>query len=134
MSNQDRPQPTPRSVAEWISFTIALCLLGTLIGFVIYSWASIQDKPPILQVKLQSDIRQEEKQFYIPFDATNIGGGTVKSVQVIAELSIDGEIIETGQTKIDFLSSGEISSGVFIFSRNPIQGELIVRVASYQLP
>lgn len=58
MSNHNPTQPTPRSVAEWISFTIALCLLGTLIGLVVYSWVSIQDKPPIVKVKLQSDIRQ----------------------------------------------------------------------------
>ena len=137
MSNLDNnnPQATPRSLAEWISFSIALCLLGIVLGLVIYSWVTIQDKPPILVVKeTESDIREAEGQFYIPFEATNSGGGTVQSVEVVAQLLINGQVVETGQTQIDFLSGGEISSGVFVFSHDPSQGELLIRVSSYQLP
>ncbi len=99
MSNldRDRPKATPRSLAEWVSFSIALLV-------------------------------------YVPFEVTNTGGGTVESVEVIAQLTINGQIVETGQTQIDFLSSGEVSSGAFIFNHNPAQGNLSIRVASYKLP
>ncbi|MBZ8178696.1 TIGR02588 family protein, partial [Oscillatoria salina IIICB1] len=30
--------------------------------------------------------------------------------------------------------SGEVQKGAFVFSRDPNEGELIVRVASYKLP
>ena len=136
MSNldRDRPKATPRSLAEWISFSIALFVLSLVVGLVIYSWITVQNQPPTLTVKTRSDVRQAEGQFYVPFEVTNTGGGTVESVQVIAQLTINGQIVETGQTQIDFLSSGEVSSGAFVFNHNPAQGNLSIRVASYKLP
>lgn len=133
-TENEHTQISPRSLAEWISFSIALFVLSIVIGLVIYSGVTIQDRPPILTVTSQSDIRQVEEQFYLTFEVTNSGGGTVESVQVIAELSIEGKVIETGEVQIDFLSAGEVSLGAFIFTHNPTLGELSVRVASYKLP
>jgi uncharacterized protein (TIGR02588 family) len=53
---------------------------------------------------------------------------------VIAELRINGEVEESGEQQIDFLASGEMEEGAFVFSRDPRKGELVVRVASYKLP
>lgn len=58
----------------------------------------------------------------------------MESVQVLAELRIDGEVQETGEQRIDFLTSNEKKTGAFVFRQNPEQGQLILRVASYQLP
>jgi uncharacterized protein (TIGR02588 family) len=55
-------------------------------------------------------------------------------VQIIAELEIDGEVVESGEQQIDFLSGGEAETGAFIFSKNPQQGTLKLRAASYTLP
>jgi uncharacterized protein (TIGR02588 family) len=41
---------------------------------------------------------------------------------------------ESGEQQIDFLASGEKEEGAFVFSRDPRQGELVMRVASYKLP
>jgi len=70
----------------------------------------------------------------VPFTVTNTGGETAESVQIIAELRVNGEVLESGDQQIDFLSSGETQEGAFIFSRNPSQGQLIVRPSSYKLP
>jgi len=70
----------------------------------------------------------------VPFTVTNTGGETAESVQIIAELRVNGEVLESGDQQIDFLSSGETQEGAFIFSRNPTQGQLIVRSSSYKLP
>lgn len=131
--NQDAIE-NQRSSAEWISFSIALILLGVVVSFIVYSWVSQTYKPPILEVDTSADIRQVNQQFYVPFTVTNEGGTTVKSVEVVAELWIDDELKQQGTQQITFLSSGEIQSGAFIFNYNPDSGELIVRVASYQLP
>ncbi|MEC4804167.1 MAG: TIGR02588 family protein [Jaaginema sp. PMC 1079.18] len=123
-----------RSSAEWISFSIALALLGVVVSLIVYSWLSQSYKPPILIVKTSPEFRQVEQQFYVPFTVTNEGGTTVQSVQVIAELWIDNQLQQQGSQEITFLSKGEVQSGAFIFNYDPSQGELIVRVASYQLP
>ena len=52
----------------------------------------------------------------------------------MAELSFNDKVLETGTQQIDFLSRREKRSGEFIFSRDPQQGELKIRVASYKLP
>lgn len=121
--------------AEWISFVIAALIVAVLIGLIILVWVTQDDEPPILAVTPQTEaVRQSRGFYYVPFTVTNEGGGTVESVQVIGELLINGEVEESGEQQIDFLSSGEKEEGAFIFSRNPEQGELVIRVGSYKLP
>ena len=128
---EDKP---PRSPAEWTTFSIALIILAIIVGLVIYEWLTQKHRPPVLSVTSSSEIRQVPGQFYVPFEIKNSGGETAESVQVIAELRINGEVEESGEQQIDFLASGETEEGAFVFSRDPRQGELSMRVASYKLP
>ncbi|MBE9181243.1 TIGR02588 family protein [Oculatella sp. LEGE 06141] len=124
-----------RSPAEWITFGLASFILTTVVGLVVYVWiAEHHQQPPSLSVVRNQSIRETAGQFYVPFEVTNSGGETVESVQIIAELRINGEVEEAGEQHIDFLSAKETEEGAFIFSRNPDEGELVIRVASYTLP
>lgn len=130
-SNEGRSKKSP---AEWVTFALASLILATIIGLVLYNWLTKKHEPPIISVSRDAPIREEKGQFYVPFTVTNSGGETAESVQVIAELRVNGEVLESGDLQIDFLSSGETEEGAFIFSRDPRQGELIVRSSSYKLP
>jgi uncharacterized protein (TIGR02588 family) len=123
-----------RSFAENVSFTISLLLLSLLVGLVVYEWITKKDQPPILSVTTDSQVRQAGKQFYVPFTIANTGGETVESVEVTAQLDLNGKVEDVGSQQIDFLSDGETRSGAFILDRNPKKGELIVRVTGYRLP
>ncbi|HEY9653071.1 MAG TPA: TIGR02588 family protein [Coleofasciculaceae cyanobacterium] len=127
-------QKPPRSAAEWISFSIALVILAIIIGLIAYQWATQKHQPPVLSVTPNPEIREAPGQFYVPFSVTNTGGETAESVQVMAELKINGTVEETGEQQIDFLASGETEEGAFVFSRDPREGQVTVRVASYKLP
>lgn len=128
------PFSQPTSTAEWISLAIAAALLTIVIGLVVFLWASDrQRQPPLLEIS-QATMRQSQGQFYVPFMVVNTGGQTAESVQVVAELRIDGVVVESGEQTLDFLSSQETAEGAFVFTRNPQQGELVMRVASYQDP
>lgn len=125
----------PRSPAEWISFTIASIILAVILGLVGYLWASKREqKPPEVKVSGGEMVREAAGQFYVPFEVTNTGGETAESVQVKAELSINGAVAESGEVEVDFLSSRETESGAFVFSQNPRRGKLVLRVASYKSP
>jgi uncharacterized protein (TIGR02588 family) len=126
----------PRSPAEWISFSIASFILAIVVGLAGYLWLGQEQnqEPPDLHVSTTQGIRQSSGQFYVPFKIENIGGQTAESVQVIAELRINGTVAEEGEQLIDFLASHELEEGAFIFTRDPQAGELTVRVASYKLP
>lgn len=123
-----------RSFAEWLNFSIAIAIIMVLIALVIYSWRSREDKPPILSLTVAENIRESQGQFYVPFTVTNTGGTAVQSAQVIGELRVARTVEETGEQQIAFLAGGESASGAFIFTRNPAEGEVVIRVASYKLP
>lgn len=127
-------KPKPPSTAERVSFTIALFILFGIIGSVGYLWVSDRSQTlPILQISTDS-AEQREASYYIPFTVTNLGGKTAETVQVIAELRINNEIVEQGEQSINFLSREEEVTGAFVFVRDPNEGELTVRVASYLNP
>jgi uncharacterized protein (TIGR02588 family) len=134
MSENNNQQQQKRTPAEWVTFAIACSILSILIGLVLYNWLTKKHEPPIISVTRNTPIRETQGQFYVPFTVTNTGGETAESVQIIAELRVNGEVLESGDQQIDFLSSGETQEGAFIFSRNPSQGQLIVRSSSYKLP
>ncbi|MEG4515908.1 MULTISPECIES: TIGR02588 family protein [unclassified Microcoleus] len=134
MSESNNEHQEKRTPAEWVTFAIACSILFTITGLVLYNWVTKKQEPPIISVTRNTPIRENQGQFYVPFAVTNTGGETAESVQIIAELRVNGEVVESGDQQIDFLSSGETQEGAFIFSRNPSQGELIVRSSSYKLP
>jgi uncharacterized protein (TIGR02588 family) len=127
-------QPPKRSIAEWVTFSIASLILAIIVSLVGYTWLNEKNQPPILSVTKKTTIREIDGQFYVPFEVVNSGGDTAESVQIMAELLINGKVAETGEQEIDFLSSGESEEGAFIFSKNPRQGQLNLRVGSYKLP
>ena len=123
-----------RTLAEWVSFGIATTILLTVIGIIIYDWVATPLSAPVLNVQLSSNIQQINGQFQVPFEVTNTGGQTAESVQVLAELLRDGEVVEDGEQQIDFLSAGESEEGAFVFTTDPGTSELVLRIASYKLP
>ncbi len=123
-----------RSLAEWVTFSIASFILAIIVSLVGYTWLNEKNQPPIISVSKKETIREINGQFYVPFEVANTGGDTAESVQIIAELLIEGKVTESGEQQIDFLSSGETEEGAFIFSQNPSQGKLNLRIASYKLP
>lgn len=134
MNNTEENYQEERSMAEWVTFSIASFILAIIVGLVGYTWLTDKNQPPIVSVSNKQTIRESDGKFYVPFEVVNTGGDTAESVQIIAELEVDGEVKETGEQQIDFLSRGETEEGAFIFSQNPNQGKLTIRVASYKLP
>jgi uncharacterized protein (TIGR02588 family) len=127
-------QRRKRSLAEWVTFSVATLILTVIVGLVCYTWVNDKHQPPILSVTNKQKIREVNGQFYVPFEIINTGGETAESVQIMAELKINNSVIETGEQQIDFLSTSEKEEGAFIFKTDPRKGQLTVRVASYKSP
>lgn len=134
-TRQNTHQRPSRSPAEKVTFGIASGILAIVVALVSYTWLDPQNQqPPDILLNRPNAPWQASGQFYIPFEVKNQGGETAESVQVLAELKVNGQVIEAGEQQIDFLSGGETAEGTFLFSQNPQQGELILRVGSYKLP
>ncbi|MDZ8186155.1 MAG: TIGR02588 family protein [Nostoc sp. ChiSLP02] len=134
MTKAEQSEQPKRSLAEWVTFSIASFILAIIVGLVGYTWLNEKNQPPIISVSKKETIREIDGQFYVPFEVVNTGGETAESVQIMAELIIDGKVAESGEQQIDFLSRGETEEGAFLFSQNPGQGKLNLRIASYKSP
>jgi len=122
-----------RSYAEWTTFLISSGILLALVTLILYDWFLTQQSPAILQVEPQAEVEIREEQYYQPFVLKNVGGSVAESVQVVASLKMEGsQTAEVGEQEIPFLAAGEEKSGYFVFSHDPRQGELSLRVASYR--
>ncbi|RAM53152.1 MAG: TIGR02588 family protein [Hapalosiphonaceae cyanobacterium JJU2] len=131
--NTEQEQPK-RSAAEWVTLSISLFILAVIVSLVAYIWINEKDQPPVLSVSNKQKIWEADGQFYVPFEIINTGGETAESVQLIAELEIQGKVTQTGEQQIDFLSRGEKEEGAFVFNQDPRKGQLTIRVGSYKSP
>jgi len=125
--------PTRRSLAEWITFTLATVILLSLVGLIIFDWQVNQNRPPAFEIEVTAP-RLTEGRYYVPFAIRNTGGHIARTVQVTATLHLDDSDDEAGEQQIDFLSGHEQKRGSFVFTHDPQQGDLTIRVASYRLP
>ena len=124
----------PRSLAEWVTFCVSALILLAIVGLTLFDWYVSHNRPPAFLVEVTGVARETQGQYYVPFAIKNTGGQIARTVQVSAELTIEGEKPETGDQEIDFLSGNERKRGSFVFTRDPAEGDLRVRVASYRLP
>lgn len=124
---------TSRTVAEWVTLSVAIAVLAGLMGLILYDWQVNQNRPPAFRVEVTEPARVADGRYYVPFSIINTGGRIARLVQVSAELQTDAGT-ETGEQQVDFLSGNERKRGSFVFGHNPQEGTLRVRVASYQMP
>jgi uncharacterized protein (TIGR02588 family) len=134
MKQQIQKNPWQRSFAEKVSFTISLFILSLIVSLICYTWIAGETNPPTLSITTGSEIREINQQYYVPFTVTNEGGSTAESVEVVGQLQSSNGELEMAHQQIDFLSRKEQHEGEFIFSFDPQQGKLKVRIASYKLP
>ncbi len=123
-----------RSLAEQITLLISTLFLSLLVGLIFYDWQVNQTQPPAFEISIANNVRLTDRRYYLPFSITNTGGRIARTVQVVAELNFPGAAEEVAEQQIDFLSGHERKQGSFVFTHNPLEGDLMVRVASYRLP
>ena len=133
-TQRQRPRRPVRSPAEWVAFGVALAVLLFVVAAIGSMWVSSDDRPAHVVVEQEGEIRRVGGQFYVPVIVTNRGGRTAENVQVLAELSRDGEVVEDGEQAVDFLAGGETEEVEFVFTEDPGTSQLLLRVGSYAVP
>lgn len=101
---------------------------------IAYDWLTTPPTPTQLEVQQPEPVRAANGQFYVPFELTNTGANTAEAVRVLAELTVDDSMAESGEQEFAFVGGGETVTGAFVFSTDPSKGELVLRVESYQEP
>lgn len=134
MTGPGRTVRADRSAAEWVAFGIAAAVLVGVLAAVGWLWVTDDGMPARVEARRSGSVRVDGDRHYVPVTVTNSGDRTASAVQVVAELSQAGEVVEDGEQLIDFLAAGETAEIEFVFSRDPGAGDLTVRAASYAKP
>lgn len=120
-----------RSPAEWITFALALVVLGVVAGLVV---AEIpQSSAPASPVAEVRAVERRGDRHVVIVEVGNEGERTAQDVQIEASLAVDGDE-SSGDQVVDFLSGGEEEELEFVFDDDPSAGELVVRVTGYSVP
>ena len=121
----------PRTSAEWVTFALAVAVIGVIVGLVAREIPGSKTPPsPSVEV----DVAEErDGRFVVPVRVRNVGERTAEAVQVEATLTIDGEEQEADQM-VDFLAGDEEEELEFVFDDDPDDGDLEVRVTGYTVP
>lgn len=120
-----------RSLAEWVTLIASVAILAGMFAIVTYLSFAGDNDPIMIRTKAQlGQMRVSDETYYVPISVFNDGDTTAGAVQIQAELKI-GEDVETSEFSIMALAGNDTESGVIAFSRDPRDGELTVRVASY---
>jgi uncharacterized protein (TIGR02588 family) len=107
----------PRSRPEWVTFVVSCAVLAVIVA-LIASQAVGAFRPATPVAERRGAVSRVEGRFVVPVMVTNLGDETAQNVQIVAEFQA-GDIVETGDQSIDFLSGGEAVTVYFVFDNDP---------------
>ena len=128
----------PRSRPEWVTFLVSCTVLAVIV-VLIASQAAGTLQPAAPTAERSGEVRRVEGRFVVPVRVNNLGDEAAQNVQVIAELRV-GDVVETGDQSIDFLSGGDAVTLYFLFDNDPDaptrvgQPELRIEVSGFTEP
>ena len=111
--NLQTGDPWPMLIEHTVLLGLPAAVLA-LAGAIGWLWLQPRD-PAQLNVGHPEVLRQVGGQRYVSAEVRNDGDETAEAVQVVAELSVDGEVVADGEQSVDFLSGGETQEIVFVF-------------------
>ncbi len=127
--NGDREEG--RSLPEKVTLITSITIVLGLFGFMTYFSLTAATQPPQLRAEANLDEGwRANESYFVPIRVSNDGDRAAGTVEIQAELRV-GEDIETSQFSIMTLPGDGSETGVVAFSRDPRDGDLTVRVASY---
>lgn len=125
----------PRASPKW---ELLLALLGgavvlAVLAFLAYQALAVSDTGPQLSAAV-SNVERVGDHFVAHVRVDNDGNQTARGVNVSGELSANGKTLQQASTTISYLPPTSFRKGALLFTKDPRQLKLTVRVAGYELP
>jgi uncharacterized protein (TIGR02588 family) len=127
---KDNSRTLPRTAAQWVSLSVSLILLATIVGLIVWLWASEPSGPAQFKIE-RGEARNDAGLTHLHIMVTNVGGTAASEIRVEGKLNANGQE-QRPTTTIDFLPIEAREEVVLIF-RGDASGAS-VDVVSYQHP
>lgn len=132
MTGGSKPQRYP--LIEWISAAIGLAMIGAMLGFLVLEAIRGRDStPPLLEIA-PVELVAERDQYVVEVEVTNAAGKTAASVQIEGVLKQGGTDVETSSATVVYVPGESRRRAGLIFTRDPRNYQLELRVTGYERP
>ena len=84
--NKQNSRTLPRTGAEWVSLSVSLILLATVVGMIVWLWVREPTGPARFKIE-RGEMRSEEGLSHLPMTVTNVGGTAAREIRVEGKLS-----------------------------------------------
>lgn len=130
-STEQEPPASPK-------WELLLAVLGgavvlALLAFLAYQALAVSDTGPQLSAAV-SKVERAGDHFVAHVRVDNDGNEAARDVNVSGELSANGKTLQEASTTISYLPPTSFRRAALLFTKDPRQVKLTVRVAGYELP
>jgi uncharacterized protein (TIGR02588 family) len=117
----------------WCIAILGLLLVTGSIAFMLYEAAAGDSSPPDITVHVDATL-QIRNGYLVRFRAVNEGGSTAEGVTVEGVLRNGTEVMETGNTVLEYVPAHSEREGGLFFTLDPRQYHLQLRAKGYENP
>jgi uncharacterized protein (TIGR02588 family) len=131
----DRARP-PVSVAEWVTVSLSIVLVGALIVVALVEESRRQDEDAA-NLRMTFDVERTVVQggnYYVPYTVRNLGSAAITSAEIWIDIYFQDELIDSAEITVQFLPLQGSQDGVFITPHDPATHTVVGRLESLQFP
>lgn len=129
-----KPGPKRYPLVEWVSAAIGLATTGAMVGFLALEAVQQRDDVPPSMHAVAVGLVSAPDHYVVEFEVRNDSAATGAGVQVEGTLKQGDSDIEISTATLSYIPGQSIQRGGLVFTRNPRDYQLKLRVTGYERP
>lgn len=129
---QGAPQRRPPDALEWAASAVALLLVVTTLGYLI--WHTTQPNRPVTFEVRATEVQRRAGRFYQQVEVRNLGRQSAGAVGVRGEVRRPGQPTEEARASLDWLPAESSAEVTLLFRGDPQAGTLRLEIEGYSAP
>jgi len=130
----DRAKPKRYPFIEWAAAAIGLAITGGMFGFLAYEAVLQRDGAPPIMTVVPVEIVEAEGAYVLEVDVKNASRRTAAAVEIEGTLNEGGETVETSTASLTYVPGDSLRRAGLVFTHNPRQHKVQLRVTGYERP
>lgn len=119
---------------EWASAALGLLILAVMFGFLMMEALKSSERTPPVMVVAAAGFTANPGYYIVEIEVTNRSRTTGAAVQVEGSLNQGGQPVETSTAAFDYVPGLSKRRGGLVFTKDPRQFDLELRVTGYERP